>query len=143
MGVFEDLGSDAKKAFLAGLGAVSSAADKGSEIVDKLVNKGESAVKEGKQLNTSLTHKVQTGVESIKGGVLLKYMRSMTIEQRKEFVKKVVEISDQLDKEEETGFKGENAENPFECKDLKEAKDSSIDTPQSFSGQTESDLAGK
>lgn len=142
MGVFEDLGSDAKKAFLAGLGAVSSAADKGSEIVDKLVNKGESAVEEGRQLNTALTHKVQTGVENLRGGVLLKYMKSMTIEQRKEFVKKVVEISDQLDKEEENGFKGEGAEGACESKD---GSKEPVETPaQPCKSQTsESDPAGK
>ncbi|MBR6439798.1 MAG: phasin family protein [Aeriscardovia sp.] len=106
MGIFEDLGSDAKKIFLAGLGAMSTAADKGQAVVDKLVSKGEITVEEGRQLNSELAHRVQEGAENLRGGVLLKYMRSMTIEQRKEFVKKVVEISDQLDKE-ESGFSSE------------------------------------
>ncbi|MBQ1301430.1 MAG: phasin family protein, partial [Aeriscardovia sp.] len=90
MGIFEDLGSDAKKIFLAGLGAMSTAADKGQAVVDKLVSKGEITVEEGRQLNSALAHRVQEGAENLRGGVLLKYMRSMTIEQRKEFVKKVV-----------------------------------------------------
>ncbi|MBQ1491096.1 MAG: hypothetical protein IIZ39_03995, partial [Blautia sp.] len=93
-----------------------------SEIVDKLVTKGESTVEEGKQLNSALAHKVQTGAENLRGGVLLKYMRSMTIEQRKEFVKKVVEISDQLDKEEESDFSSEKPESSCEGKNEDEAK---------------------
>ena len=145
MGIFEDLGSDAKKIFLAGLGALSSAADKGEEIVDKLVSKGEITVEEGRQLNSALAHKVQAGAENLRGGVLLKYMKSMTVEQRKEFVKKVVEISDQLDKEEETDFKAQKPEDS--CASEKEQGGKSENGAPATSGSEdqafESDPAGK
>lgn len=145
MGIFEDLGSDAKKIFLAGLGAVSSAADKGEEIVNKLVSKGEITVEEGRQLNSALAHKVQTGAENLRGGVLLKYMKSMTVEQRKEFVKKVVEISDQLDKEEETDFKTQKPEDS--CTSEKKCdRQSENDAPAPSGSEdqaSESDPAGK
>ncbi|MBQ1427899.1 MAG: phasin family protein [Aeriscardovia sp.] len=141
MGIFEDLGSDAKKIFLAGLGAMSSAADKGEEIVDKLVSKGELTVEEGRQLNTALAHKVQTGTENLRGSVLLKYMKSMTVEQRKEFVKKVVEISDQLDKEEETDFKTQKPQDS--CTNEKECDEQSGEAASAPDQASEGDPAGK
>lgn len=150
MGILEDMGSDAKKILLAGLGAMSTAADKGQAVVDKLVSKGELTVEEGRQLNSELVHRVQEGAENLRGGVLLKYMRSMTIEQRKEFVKKVVEISDQLDKEEsdfsdeksdasaEKGKEGAtNAESP------KAGAAESGEASQDGNTESESDPAGK
>ncbi|MBQ1357353.1 MAG: phasin family protein [Aeriscardovia sp.] len=152
MGIFEDLGSDAKKIFLAGLGAMSTAADKGQAVVDKLVSKGEITVEEGRQLNSALAHRVQEGAENLRGGVLLKYMRSMTIEQRKEFVKKVVEISDQLDKE-ESDFSCDRSKAPDEgdkkgectakSDEPKEAEGKSADSPESADVPPESDPAGK
>lgn len=152
MGIFEDLGSDAKKIFLAGLGAMSTAADKGQAVVDKLVSKGEITVEEGRQLNSALAHRVQEGAENLRGGVLLKYMRSMTIEQRKEFVKKVVEISDQLDKE-ESDFSCDRSQAPDEgdkkeecaakSDEPKEAAEKSADAPESADVPPESDPAGK
>ena len=153
MGIFEDLGSDAKKIFLAGLGAMSTAADKGQAVVDKLVSKGEITVEEGRQLNSALAHRVQEGAENLRGGVLLKYMRSMTIEQRKEFVKKVVEISDQLDKE-ESDFSCDRSQAPDEgdkkgecaaknSDDPKEAAGESEDAPKSADVPPESDPTGK
>ena len=153
MGIFEDLGSDAKKIFLAGLGAMSTAADKGQAVVDKLVSKGEITVEEGRQLNSALAHRVQEGAENLRGGVLLKYMRSMTIEQRKEFVKKVVEISDQLDKE-ESDFSCDRSQAPDEgdkkgectaksSDDPKEAAGKSEDAPKSADVPPESDPTGK
>ena len=141
MGIFEDLGSDAKKIFLAGLGAMSSAADKGEEIVDKLVSKGELTVEEGRQLNTALAHKVQTGTENLRGSVLLKYMKSMTVEQRKEFVKKVVEISDQLDKEEETDFKTQKPQDS--CTNENECDAQSGEAAPAPDQASEGDPAGK
>lgn len=101
MGILDNLGSDTKKIFLAGLGAVSSTADKGREIVNKLVSKGELTVEEGKRLNSELSCKVQESGQNFKGALLAKYMKSMSKGQRKEFVKKVSQLSDQLDKEED------------------------------------------
>lgn len=150
MGIFEDLGSDAKKIFLAGLGAMSTAADKGQAVVDKLVSKGEITVEEGRQLNSALAHRVQEGAENLRGGVLLKYMRSMTIEQRKEFVKKVVEISDQLDKE-ESDFSCDRSQAPDEgdkkgecaAKSDEPKEAGSADDPKSADVPPESDPTGK
>ncbi|MBR4399771.1 MAG: hypothetical protein IKT06_02435 [Aeriscardovia sp.] len=143
MGIFDELGSDAKKVGLAALGAVSTAADKGSQIMDKLVSKGESTVEEGRQINSALAHKVQTGAENLRGGVLLKYMRSMTVEQRKEFVKKVLEISDQLDKEEETDFGSEKPAGEVAREKEPEEGAKALGQPSGEDAAAEGDSAGK
>lgn len=48
-----------RKLLLAGVGAVASTADKGQEIFDDLVKKGELTVEQGKALNQELKHNVK------------------------------------------------------------------------------------
>lgn len=52
-----------RKLLLAGVGAVASTADKGQEIFDDLVKKGELTVEQGKALNQELKHTVKEGVK--------------------------------------------------------------------------------
>lgn len=52
-----------RKLLLAGVGAVASTADKGQEIFDDLVKKGELTVEQGKVLNQELKHTVKEGVK--------------------------------------------------------------------------------
>ena len=54
-----DFGDGLRKVFLAGVGALATTLDKGQEIVDDLVKKGEITVEQGKALNTELKHKAQ------------------------------------------------------------------------------------
>ena len=53
-----DLGDGIRKVFLAGIGALATTVEKGQEIVDDLVTKGELTVEQGKALNTELKRKV-------------------------------------------------------------------------------------
>ena len=53
-----DLGDGIRKVFLAGIGALATTVEKGQEIVDDLVKKGELTVEQGKALNTELKRKV-------------------------------------------------------------------------------------
>ncbi|NEG54927.1 phasin family protein [Bifidobacterium platyrrhinorum] len=53
-----DLGDGLRKVVLAGIGALATGYEKGSEIVDDLVKKGELTVEQGKSLNTELKRKV-------------------------------------------------------------------------------------
>lgn len=55
-----------RKLLLAGVGAVASTADKGQEIFDDLVKKGELTVEQGKALNQELKHTVKEGVKKDK-----------------------------------------------------------------------------
>ncbi|MBT1173540.1 phasin family protein [Bifidobacterium sp. MA2] len=53
-----DLGDGLRKVVLAGIGALATGYEKGSELVDDLVKKGELTVEQGKSLNTELKRKV-------------------------------------------------------------------------------------
>lgn len=54
-----DLGDGLRKVFLAGVGALATTVEKGQEIVDDLVKKGELTVEQGKALNTELKRKAE------------------------------------------------------------------------------------
>lgn len=57
------LSEEAKKIFLAGLGAVAVTAEKSKQIVDELVKKGELTIEQGKVLNEELRHNVSEKVK--------------------------------------------------------------------------------
>ena len=61
-----DLGEGLRKVFLAGVGALATTYEKGSEIVNELVEKGELTVEQGKALNTELKRKVTEAVDDAK-----------------------------------------------------------------------------
>lgn len=61
-----DLGEGLRKVMLAGIGALATTYEKGSEIVDELVKKGEITVEQGKALNTELKHKVAEAMDEAK-----------------------------------------------------------------------------
>ena len=54
-----DFGEGLRKVFLAGVGALATTVEKGQEIVDDLVKKGELTVEQGKALNTELKRKAE------------------------------------------------------------------------------------
>ena len=58
-----DLGEGLRKVFLAGVGAMATTFEKGQEIVDDLVRKGELTVEQGKALNTELKHRMPEAVK--------------------------------------------------------------------------------
>ena len=62
--MMEKLSDDLKKIFLAGVGAVSVTAEKSGELIDKLVEKGQLTVEQGKVLNEELKHTAKEKVKS-------------------------------------------------------------------------------
>ena len=66
-----ELGTEVKKIFLAGIGAIAVTAEKSAEIVDGLVKKGEITVEQGKILNEELkrdvSDKVKKAASNIQG----------------------------------------------------------------------------
>lgn len=60
------LGDGLRTVFLAGIGALATTAEKGQEIVDGLVKKGELTVEQGKALNTELKHKAHEVKDDMK-----------------------------------------------------------------------------
>lgn len=68
-----DFGEGLRKVFLAGVGALATGVEKGQEglekgqqIIDDLVKKGELTVEQGKALNTELKHKAAAAREAVK-----------------------------------------------------------------------------
>ena len=92
-----DMGETIYKAFLAGVGAVAAGAEKGQQLVDELVKKGEITVEQGKNLNSELTRKVKETFESTVSGAsdaaLRSKLESRTPEQRAAYAQKVADMS--------------------------------------------------
>lgn len=63
-----DLGEGLRKVMLAGIGALATTYEKGGELVDELVRKGELTVEQGKALNTELKRKVSETKQTAEGG---------------------------------------------------------------------------
>lgn len=61
-----NLSDGIKKFFLIGVGAAAETAEKSQEIMDKLVEKGELTVEQGKELNKELQHTVKEASEKAK-----------------------------------------------------------------------------
>lgn len=61
-----DFGEGLRKIFLAGVGALAATAEKGQEIVNNLVARGELTVEQGKKLNSELAHKANEKSASLK-----------------------------------------------------------------------------
>ncbi len=97
MAGFDDLGEGARKIFLAGVGAIALGADKGKDIVDELVAKGELTVEQGKQLNTELKRRAKDDSDAFAGTALKQHIKNMSAEQRAEFVKKVNDLAKEAD----------------------------------------------
>ena len=85
------LGDGFKGIFLAGIGAVAIGAEKGKELVDQLVARGEMTVEQGKQINTELAHKAANAAQSARFDALEARMSVMTPEEREAFAAKAAE----------------------------------------------------
>lgn len=98
-----DISDGIYKAFLAGVGAVASGAEKGQQVIDDFVKKGQITVEQGKNLNSELTRKVKETFDATASGasdsVLRSKLESMTPEQRAEYAKKVADMSAAIDAE--------------------------------------------
>lgn len=64
--IIDGFGEGLHKVFLAGVGALATTSEKGKEIIDNLVKKGELTVEQGKQLNSELAHKAQAAKSEAK-----------------------------------------------------------------------------
>lgn len=88
------LGDGFKGIFLAGIGAVAIGAEKGKELVDQLVARGEMTVEQGKQINTELKHRVSNLESSIRRDTIEARMSMMSPDERVEFANIVREMAD-------------------------------------------------
>jgi len=99
MAIVEDLTGAVRKAFLVGVGAVATGAEKSQELVEDLVKKGELTVEQGRALNEELKHKAGTMASDSESAVLRSRLKTMSAEERDSFVRKVSKIAEDLNAE--------------------------------------------
>lgn len=82
-----------RKLFLMQVGAVAVAGEKGAEVANDLIARGEKVVGESKALNEELTRKVKDmpaqGVETL----LKAHMSGMSTEEKADFVARIAELA--------------------------------------------------
>lgn len=88
-----NIGDGFKNIFLAGIGAMAYTGEKGKEIIDQLVEKGEITLEQGKELNAELQRKAGETASGLREGALEARMRMMTPEERDEFAAAVQKIA--------------------------------------------------
>lgn len=80
-----NIGDGFKNIFLAGIGAMAYTGEKGKEIIDQLVEKGEITLDQGRQLNEELQHKASDSSAGLRESALEATMRMMRPEDREAF----------------------------------------------------------
>lgn len=88
-----NIGDGFKNIFLAGIGALAYTGEKGKEIIDTLVEKGEITIEQGRSLNEELQRKASETTKDLREGALEARMKAMTPEQRLEFAQKAAEFA--------------------------------------------------
>ena len=100
----DSLGEGFNKIFLAGIGALAVGAEKGKELVDQFVEKGQMTVDQGKQINQELSRKAAQTADDVRADALEMRMKAMSPEERDAFAKKAAELA-----REQNAADGENA----------------------------------
>ena len=71
-----NIGDGFKNIFLAGIGALAYTGEKGKEIIDQLVEKGEITLDQGRELNEELKRKADETTASLRDSALESVMSS-------------------------------------------------------------------
>ena len=88
-----NIGDGFKNIFLAGIGALAYTGEKGKEIIDQLVAKGEITLEQGRELNEELQRKADETTKDLRESALESVMSMMTPEDRDKFAAKAAEIA--------------------------------------------------
>lgn len=86
-----------RKMFLAGVGAMATAGEKGGQVIDELAERGETVVKQGKDINEELTQKGYQATRGIREDLLRARLAGMTSEQRSNFIVLAQKLAAELD----------------------------------------------
>lgn len=87
------IGNGLKDIFLAGVGAMAITGEKASELVEKMIARGELSVEQGKEINQELQHKAEEAFAKARTDALEQAMAAMTPEERAAFAAKAAEIA--------------------------------------------------
>ena len=88
-----NIGDGFKNIFLAGIGMMAYTGEKGKEIVDQLVEKGEITLDQGRELNEELRRKADDATKGVREGSLEAVMRAMNPAEREAFAAKAAEFA--------------------------------------------------
>ena len=80
-----NIGDGFKNIFMAGIGALAYTGEKGKELIDQLVEKGELTMDQGRELNEELKHKAGETAATLRESALEARMKAMTPEERDAF----------------------------------------------------------
>lgn len=80
-----NIGEGFKNIFLAGIGVMAYTGEKGKEVIDQLVSKGEITLEQGRELNEELQRKAGEATSGIRESALEATMRMMSPEERDAF----------------------------------------------------------
>ncbi|MBQ6586100.1 MAG: phasin family protein [Coriobacteriales bacterium] len=100
-----NIGEGFKNIFLAGIGAMAMTGEKGKELIDQLVTKGEMTMDQGREINSELSRKVDEATLPARENALEARMRFMTPKERDEFAAAAVRIAKELNAKEAEGTK--------------------------------------
>ena len=87
------IGEGIKNIILAGIGVMAYTGEKGKEIVDQLVEKGEITLDQGRELNEELRRKADDATKGVREGALEAAMKAMTPDERNAFAAKAAEFA--------------------------------------------------
>ncbi len=91
-------GDEMKKVFLAGVGAVASTVEAGQKVIDKLVEKGELTIQQGKVLNEELKRDFDETKDNLKNGAIkeginiLNDIEKLSKDELKKLKEKLIEL---------------------------------------------------
>lgn len=88
-----NIGDGLKSIFLAGIGVMAYTGEKGKEIVDQLVEKGEITLDQGRELNEELRRKADDATKGVRESALETAMKAMSPEEREAFAAKAAEFA--------------------------------------------------
>ena len=88
-----NIGDGFKSIFLAGIGALAYTGEKGKEIIDQLVDKGEITLDQGRALNEELRRKAGDATKGVRESALEATMKTMSPEERELFAAKAAEYA--------------------------------------------------
>lgn len=89
-----------RKMFLASVGMAAATGEKAGEIINRMADKGEEAVSQGRDLNHELTRKAADATQDARDSLLRTRLQLMNEEERAEFVQAVNKVSEQITAEE-------------------------------------------
>ena len=98
-----NIGDGFKNIFLAGIGAMAYTGEKGKEVIDQLVAKGEITLDQGRELNEELQRKATDATSNIRESALEARMRMMTPAERDAFAAAAAKIAAEQNAQAATG----------------------------------------